>query len=109
MCFVYMLAALRTNLVFLCIFCMTVLGLELLAGAYWCIGSGDMDLEVRLMHASGGAFFVVDLLGWYLFLVLVLASVDFPFDLPVGDLSTLIKGGSERRKLREQRESMLTV
>jgi hypothetical protein len=101
-----MLAAIRTNLVFLTIFLFTVLGLELLAGAYWCIGEGKTDLAARLTHAAGGATFVVDMLGWYLFMVGILASVDFPFDLPVGDLSKYIKGGSERRKLRE---SMHTV
>ena len=34
--------------------------------------------------------------GWYLLLALMLPSVDFPFNLPVGDLSHLIKGASER-------------
>jgi hypothetical protein len=97
-----MVAAIRTNLVLITIFLFTVLGLELLAGAYWSIGAGKAELAVRLTHAAGGATFVVDMLGWYLFMVLVLASVDFPFDLPVGDLSKYIKAGSERRKLREQ-------
>ena len=34
--------------------------------------------------------------GWYLLLALLLPSVDFPFNLPVGDLSHLITGASER-------------
>jgi hypothetical protein len=38
------------------------------------------------------------LLGWYLVLVQLLASVDFPLNLPVGDLSRFIKGASERLK-----------
>jgi hypothetical protein len=33
--------------------------------------------------------------GWYLFLVQMLVSVDFPYTLPVGDLSRRIKGRSE--------------
>lgn len=39
--------------------------------------------------------------GWYLLFVILLASVDFPFNLPVGDLSTMIPGGSEKQKKRE--------
>jgi hypothetical protein len=31
-------------------------------------------------------------LGWYIFTALILLSVDFPFVLPLGDLSTVIKG-----------------
>ena len=34
--------------------------------------------------------------GWWLFLAIMLAAVDFPIALPVGDLSTLIKGASDR-------------
>ena len=34
--------------------------------------------------------------GWWIFVAIVLASVDFPLTLPVGDLSTLFKGASER-------------
>jgi len=38
------------------------------------------------------------LLGWYIFAAILLASLDFPFGLPVGDLSTLIKGATEKKK-----------
>ena len=41
--------------------------------------------------------FITSAMGWYLLLVLLLAAVDFPLNLPVGDLSTLIKGASEKR------------
>jgi len=34
--------------------------------------------------------------GWWIFLAITLASVDFPLAIPVGDLSTMIKGASER-------------
>ena len=46
--------------------------------------------------------FAVCLLGWYLFLVQLLVAVDFPIALPVGDLSQLIKGGSEKKRAKEQ-------
>ena len=41
--------------------------------------------------------FICAVLGWYLLLVLLLAAVDFPLNLPVGDLSHLIKGASEKK------------
>jgi uncharacterized protein len=39
---------------------------------------------------------VVSLFGWYILLVQMLAALDFPWNLPVGDLSGFIKGASER-------------
>ena len=34
--------------------------------------------------------------GWYLLFSILLTTVDFPIQLPVGDLSGTIKGKSER-------------
>jgi hypothetical protein len=48
------------------------------------------------VQAGGAVFFVSCLAGWYLFFVQILASVDFPYTLPVGDLSRRVKGRSER-------------
>jgi len=39
--------------------------------------------------------------GWYIFFAIMLAVIDFPFGLPVGDLSTVIKGASSRVKDKE--------
>ena len=36
--------------------------------------------------------------GWWLLVAILLAGVDFPVALPVGDLSRVVKGGSERVK-----------
>lgn len=38
----------------------------------------------------------------WIFLAQMLASVDFPFQLPVGDISHVIKGGSTHLAEREQ-------
>ena len=32
----------------------------------------------------------------------MLASLDFPFSIPVGDLSHIIKGASEKRKVKDK-------
>ncbi len=51
---------------------------------------------------AGGAFaFVASLGGWYLIVAILLAELDFPVPVPVGDLSWLIKGKSERAKFKE--------
>ena len=49
---------------------------------------------------AGGAFtFVTSMAGWWIFFAIMLASLDFPFSIPVGDLSHIIKGASEKRKV----------
>jgi hypothetical protein len=95
---IYLIASIRTNICLLGILLFTVIGLELLAAAYWNIGAGNMEMALKFQHGAGGCTFVVCIFAWYLFLVLVLASVDFPISLPVGDLSTVVKGGSEKKK-----------
>ena len=41
---------------------------------------------------------------WYLLLVQLLEAVDFPITLPVGDLSQIIKGKSERAAQEKKRK-----
>lgn len=53
---------------------------------------GDASRALALQNAGGGLLFVVCLLGWYIFLALMLLSVEFPVVLPLGDLSTIVKG-----------------
>lgn len=36
------------------------------------------------------------MMGWYLLTAIMLGIVDFPIQIPVGDLSGIIKGRSER-------------
>ncbi|RDW68346.1 hypothetical protein BP5796_09003 [Coleophoma crateriformis] len=102
MCFIYMIAALRTNIVFFLIFMTLVCALTLLAGAFWQVGQGNPTLGVRLQIAGGAFGFVTCMLGWYIFTAQILASVDFPLNLPIGDLSTVFKSGRERRSTKEK-------
>ena len=94
LCGVYLIVALRTNIVFVLIFALLVPAFACLAQFFFEIGNGVVNLTLE--HAAGGLTFAVCLLGWYLFLVQLLAAVDFPLNLPVGDLSRFIKGASER-------------
>jgi succinate-acetate transporter protein len=101
LCFIYLICSLRTNIVFFMIFLLLVPAFGCLAGVFWKIAQGTPEAlatAVKAQHAAGGLTFVVCLLGWYLFFVQLLASVDFPLNLPVGDLSRFIKGASEKAK-----------
>lgn len=55
-------------------------------------------------QAAGAMTFVACWSGWYILLASLLASVDFPISLPVGDLSTVFKGKQERSGRRIRRE-----
>ncbi|KAJ9296873.1 hypothetical protein DTO271G3_5072 [Paecilomyces variotii] len=97
LCFIYLICSLRTNLVFFLIFLALTLGFGLLAGANFQLANGAVALAGKLQIAGGAIMFVSQLLGWYLLAAQLLLSVDFPFVLPVGDLSHLVRGASERK------------
>jgi uncharacterized protein len=99
LCFVYLICALRTNIVFVLIFATLVPAFGCLAQFFFSIGEGNPNLTYQ--HAAGGLTFATSLLGWYLFFVQLLAAVDFPLNLPVGDLSRFIKGASERAEAKD--------
>ncbi|EXJ56432.1 hypothetical protein A1O7_06775 [Cladophialophora yegresii CBS 114405] len=100
LCFVYLIVALRTNIVFVLIFALLVAAFGCLAGFFFQMGNGVVN--ATLQHAAGGLTFATSLLGWYLFVVQLLAAVDFPLNLPVGDLSRFIKGASERAAVKSE-------
>ncbi|GAB7339906.1 hypothetical protein MBLNU457_6433t1 [Dothideomycetes sp. NU457] len=110
LCFIYLICALRTNLVFVGIFFFLVPAFGCLAGVYWHLAqaakgnAGSAAIASSLLVAAGAITFVVDVLGWWIFAAILLAAVDFPIALPVGDLSTMIKGASDRRKMKEAKE-----
>lgn len=118
LCLVYLICALRTNLVFVGIFFTLVLAFGFLTAAYWYTADGNAVLAGRMQIAGGACSFVTCLLGWWIFMAIMLAALDFPFQIPgkyllaewplarscaddpypVGDLSSMIKGASERQK-----------
>ncbi|RFU30380.1 hypothetical protein B7463_g5960, partial [Scytalidium lignicola] len=108
LCFIYLICALRTNMCFVVIFLTLVVAFSLLAGTYWqtanSIANSDPSaaaLAHRLQVAAGAVAFVTCAAGWWIFFAIMLAALDFPFQVPVGDLSTLIKGASEKKKAEE--------
>ncbi|KAM3523523.1 hypothetical protein NHJ13051_005029 [Beauveria bassiana] len=85
--FMFLICSLRTNIVFFTIFLLLDIALFLLAGAYWKAAAGDMQAFHALEATTGGFVFISCIFGWYLLFAQLLRSVDFPLDLPVGDLS----------------------
>ena len=92
LCFVYLIISIRTNIIFFLIFLLLIPNFGCLAAYFFQHGANP-----KLLVAAGACDFIVCLLGWYLFFVQLLAAVDFPLNLPVGDLSRFIKGASERK------------
>lgn len=82
LCFVYLICSIRTNLVFFLIFFTLVPVFGLLAGTFLQVANGQAALAAKLQEAAGAFAFVTCLCGWYIFLAIMLASVDFPLDLP---------------------------
>lgn len=108
LCLIYLVCSLRTNVVFVVIFFTLVIAFGLLAGAYWqnanSIANSDPSaaaLAGRLQIAAGAFTFVTSMAGWWIFFAIMLAALDFPFQIPVGDLSTMIKGASDRANAKE--------
>ncbi|KAF2673496.1 hypothetical protein BT63DRAFT_467024 [Microthyrium microscopicum] len=100
-CLIYLVCSLRTNVAFVIIFFSLVLAFSCLSATYWQAANGNMATSATLQKASGGILFVTCVVGWWIFAAIMLASLDFPFALPVGDLSNFIKPGSARRSKAE--------
>ena len=99
--YIYLIYSLRTNVVFFSISLLLGTAFTLLAAVFWKITEGTPEAlltATHVQHGAGGLTFVVSLLGWYLLIVQLLASVDFPLNLPVGYLSRFVKGASEKAK-----------
>lgn len=96
MCLIYMICSIRTNIVFFNIFLWLVITFACLTGAYFQLNNGATALAGRLQITAGATAFITCCFGWYIFFAIMLASLDFPFEVPVGDLSGLVKGASQK-------------
>ncbi|KAH6672954.1 GPR1/FUN34/yaaH family-domain-containing protein [Halenospora varia] len=95
--FIFLICSLRTNLMFVLIFLGATLGFLLAAASFWTTAMG-MSIGANLLVGTGAAFFFAACVGWYLLAAIMFAVLDMPFGLPVVDLSTTIKGASDRAK-----------
>ncbi|KAH8691795.1 hypothetical protein BGW36DRAFT_304471 [Talaromyces proteolyticus] len=99
------IASIRTNVCFFLLFCLFVPAGKLilaavgcLTGSFFSLSYGNAIYATMLQHISGGLLLAASLIGFYIFIALVLASVDFPVMIPLGDLSTVIKGAQDKAK-----------
>jgi len=106
LCLIYAIAALRTNVVFVVIFLTLVVAFGLLSAQYWYLSQGRTAYAGNMAVGAGACLFLTCVAGWYLFFIQVLAAVDFPLTLPVGDLSTMIKGAADRRRAKDPGHSV---
>ncbi|GKT45339.1 protein alcS [Colletotrichum spaethianum] len=97
-CVVFLVCSLRTNIVFFIIFLTLVAAFVLITAAYWFLAmdyTSNAASAAKLLQAAGASAFVTCMAGWWLIFAILLASLDFPLELPVGDLSRVIRGKSE--------------
>ena len=126
LCFVFMIGALRINVVLVFLLFTLLLAFCFFSGAYWLLAQGRVVVAERLVKVSfsfpppvpdsgcrspvnlicfqgaGGITFATSMVAWYLLCAQLAVSLDFPIQLPVGDLSTIVKGYSERARLKRE-------
>ncbi|KAJ8098868.1 GPR1/FUN34/yaaH family-domain-containing protein [Lipomyces tetrasporus] len=93
---VLLICSLRTNVAFFLLFVCLEATFLCLTIAYFTIADGQYLLGQNIVKAGGGCLLTCGLIGFYIFIVLMLVAVDFPFLLPVGDLSHLMKGYQQK-------------
>lgn len=82
LCLVYLICALRTNVFFVMIFFTLVPAFALLAAAFMYLGLENTTRAQTLIIAGGAFAFVTCICGWWIFTAILLAALDFPFQLP---------------------------
>lgn len=73
-----------------------------LSGSFFAVAHDQPDMAITLQHAGAALLLVVSFLGWYIFISLILLSVEFPYVLPLGDLSTVIRSKPQKTEVEEQ-------
>ncbi|KAF2753612.1 GPR1/FUN34/YaaH-class plasma membrane protein [Pseudovirgaria hyperparasitica] len=96
------ICALRTNVLFVLAFALLTIVFPVFSAAQFYGAQGNFEKLHNYTVAAGAVGFPVIIIGLYLLLVLMLSTVDFPVNLPVGDLSTVIKSGTELRRAKEK-------
>lgn len=97
--FIFLIASIRTNLIFFLVFIAATTGFGLAAGAFWNIAEGNTAVGLKLVVGAGGSFWGAAMLGWYLLAALLYEIMEMPFpSLPIVDLSEIIKAKGAKTK-----------
>ncbi|CAO1620597.1 unnamed protein product [Parajaminaea phylloscopi] len=91
--YVFMLtvASFRTNAVLVWILFFVALTFVLLSAAYFHLADASAAMGATLLKAAGAMGFAACMGGLYILFHLLLASTQFPFNLPLGDLSGFLR------------------
>lgn len=84
---IYTIAAMRTNVPFVIVFLTLTFAFEFIAAGYFHTASGNMTMAAMDFKVAGGFAFVTGIAGFYIDFSLLLASVGYPFSIPLFDLS----------------------
>ena len=122
--FFYVLASLRTNITLVITFFFIDMAFFMLMSSYWTAAEGRASdaqglqvVSTKLRHshialltswltqAAGAFVFTFCMSGWYLWFSLILSTLDFPFELPLGDLSKRIPSMTERNARKAERRA----
>lgn len=90
-----------TIVVLVLVFLFIEVALLLLVGAYWVKAAGDLVRAAKLQEAGGAFVFIFCIFGWHLELGLMLQSMDFPYELPMFDLSAMIPGTTDENAAKQ--------
>ncbi|KAL4875698.1 GPR1/FUN34/yaaH family-domain-containing protein [Aspergillus karnatakaensis] len=93
---IYLLCSIRTNICLFTALFLLVITFSLIAGSYFQLANGAEELAHRLLTVAGAFNFALCVPIWHIFLVQILEAVDFPVSLPVGDLSGVVLGRSQK-------------
>src|SRR5882757_6755749 len=99
----------RTNIYFILISTSLTPAFSLMEVVYWKLVEGVATGALKCRHAVGGLLFAICLLGWYLLAAQLLAGVNLPVNVPVGDLSGIVKGASERASRKVETKRVVVV
>jgi len=85
--FLLLLASLRTNIAFVCLFFVLDIAFFLLTAAYFNLGYGNASYANTLLIAGGAFAFLTCLCGWWILAALLFGATGLPLNVPVGDLT----------------------
>ncbi|KAL4783582.1 GPR1/FUN34/yaaH family-domain-containing protein [Aspergillus varians] len=94
--FIYLICSIRTNVCLFSALFLLVITFALIAGAFFQMAIGATEVAQRLQVAGGAFNLALCVPVWHIFLTQILEAVDFPIALPVGDLSSIVPGRSQK-------------
>lgn len=108
LCFIFFICSIRSNVCMVVVFFCLTISYSLMAAVNWELAEalGGNPSKVKTVHnlqiMAGGFLFTASMIGWYVLLALMMVCIDYPIQVPVGDLSKIVKGRSERQKEKSQ-------